>query len=107
MNLNNKVIKVLNPEHGKKVIDFFKNNGVDTRDLLGCSNLYYGVKNIFFNSYWFTDIGGCEIIELPEKENNYAKDIEEEKESIIELTPQDISEGKGVGISPHLIRIKK
>lgn len=71
MNLNNKVIKVLNPEHGKKVIEFFINNGV---------------KKIIFNSYWFTDIGGCEIIEL---------------------TPQDISEGKGVGILPHLIRIKK
>lgn len=29
------------------------------------------------------------------------------KEVIVELTMQDISEGKGVGIAPHLIRIKK
>jgi len=35
----------------------------------------------------------------------YAKEIDE-KEEIVELTLKDISEGKGVGISPHLIRIK-
>ena len=29
------------------------------------------------------------------------------KEEVVELTIQDISEGKGVGIAPHLIRIKK
>lgn len=36
---------------------------------------------------------------------NYAKDIEEE--TIVELTLQDISDGKGVGIPSHLIRIKE
>ena len=30
-----------------------------------------------------------------------------EKETIVELTIKDISEGKGVGIAPHLIRIKE
>lgn len=36
---------------------------------------------------------------------NHAQDIEEEQ--IVELTIQDISEGKGKGVPPHLIRIKK
>ena len=35
----------------------------------------------------------------------YAKDIEEF--NIVELTFKDISEGKGVGIDPSLIRIKE
>ena len=35
----------------------------------------------------------------------YAKDIEEPQ--IVELTFKDISEGKGVGVDPSLIRIKK
>ena len=30
-----------------------------------------------------------------------------EEETIVELTLKDISEGKGVGIAPHLIRIKE
>lgn len=39
---------------------------------------------------------------------SYAKDITEEApEVIVELTMKDISEGKGVGIAPHLIRIKE
>lgn len=35
---------------------------------------------------------------------SYAKDIEK---SIVELTIEDISKGKGIGIPPELIRIKK
>lgn len=37
---------------------------------------------------------------------NYAKDIDEEPQ-IVELTMEDISAGKGVGIKPELLRIKK
>lgn len=37
---------------------------------------------------------------------NYAKDIEE-GDKIVELTFKDISEGKGVGVDPALIRIKE
>ena len=36
---------------------------------------------------------------------NYAKDIVEQE--IVELTLDDISKGKGVGVDPSLIRIKK
>jgi hypothetical protein len=36
----------------------------------------------------------------------YYREIEE-KQEIVELTIQDISEGKGVGVDPKLIRIKK
>ena len=31
-NMNNTVIKVLTPEHGAKVIEFFKSKGIDTYD---------------------------------------------------------------------------
>lgn len=33
--MDNVVIKVLNREHGKKVIQYFKDNGVDTKDYDG------------------------------------------------------------------------
>lgn len=56
---------------------------------------------------------GAETLEEAEVELNvmewrYAIDIPEETpEVIVELTMKDISEGKGVGIAPHLIRIKE
>ena len=69
--MNNKVIKVLDIEHGKKVIKFWKQY-CDTR-VLGGDNVgsYYGVINGRFD-YW--DIDGvknynAEIIELPEDRN--------------------------------------
>ena len=37
---------------------------------------------------------------------HFAKDIEEEPQ-LVELTMKDISEGKGVGVDPKLIRIKE
>lgn len=158
----NKVIKVLTKEHGKKVIDWWKNQGVDTRDLRGeiteendCMCIYYGVIKAVFNNYDYKTVleNNATIITLDEypklmyvrndecdkfvkrvvfmekngkylawayaeslEEANqamgtatwsYAKDIEEEKEQIVELTIEDISNGKGVGIKPELIRIKK
>lgn len=54
-----------------------------------------------------------ETLEDAEKETaviiwKYAKDIEPEPEpQIVELTIEDISAGKGVGVPAHLIRIKK
>jgi hypothetical protein len=39
---------------------------------------------------------------------NQMKEVEDaEKQQIVELTLEDISNGKGVGVPPHLIRIKK
>lgn len=50
-NLQNTFIKVLNREHGKKVIAWFKSQGVDTRSLNGFNTeeegnhyIYYGVR---------------------------------------------------------------
>lgn len=59
---------------------------------------------------YFVAWSGASTIEEAEKVTstcgwNYAKDIEEPH--IIELTIEDISNGKGVGVDPKLIRIKK
>lgn len=161
--MNNTVIKVLNEKHGKKVIQWWKNQGANTQGFTGClteedSNMaiYYGVADNKFTNCTIKDVESLKlkVIELPneypkvmivsnlpfpsnfeykrvvfmEKNNmylawqqvetlkdaetvtllnnwKYAKDIEEEQ--IVELTIQDISDGKGVGIKPDLIRIKK
>ena len=67
--MNNKVIKVLNIEHGKKVIEFFKQY-CDTGGLIG--NIiggYYGIINGEFDMWGGDKIIGAnaEIIELPEE----------------------------------------
>jgi tetrahydromethanopterin S-methyltransferase subunit G len=64
--MDNTVIKVLDKEHGKKVIEFFKAHGVDTGEYAGTViNMYYGVINgIFF--YYNTELPPhVKIIELP------------------------------------------
>ena len=67
--MNNKVIKVLNMEHGKKVIEFWKKY-CDTGELLGTDiGNYYGIINGEFDSWTFNKIleADAEIIELPEE----------------------------------------
>ena len=59
---------------------------------------------------WFIAWHSSDTIEKAEKEFfttpwKYAKDIEEPQ--IVELTFKDISEGRGVGVDPSLIRIKE
>lgn len=162
--MDNTVIKVLNRDHGRKVINFFKSKGVNTGNHQGLrseedgfSDMYYGIIEGIFTNYRLTYVNACnaKIITLPEdnpypkvmlvsnsddkakgkrrvvfmeKNDNYiawawaetledaekrlstcrwsyAWDIEEEE--IVELTIQDISDGKGTGIPPHLIRVKK
>ena len=66
--MNNKVIKVLDVEHGKKVIEFFKqycDTGVLRGDNVGS---YYGFINGRFDFLTFDEVRGynAEIIELPE-----------------------------------------
>jgi len=67
--MNNKVIKVLDIEHGKKVIEFWKQY-CDTGALRGDTiGNYYGVINGRFD-YWDIDEVrkyNAEIIELPEE----------------------------------------
>ena len=67
--MNNKVIKVLDIEHGRKVIEFFKQY-CDTCGLIG--NIiggYYGIINGEFDMWGGDKIvnSNAEIIELPEE----------------------------------------
>ena len=67
--MNNKVIKVLDIEHGKKVIEFFKQY-CDTNGLKGnIINSYYGIINGKFDMWEGDEIvnSNAEIIELPEE----------------------------------------
>lgn len=77
------VIKVLNEEHGKKVIEYFKSKGVDTGgiDVLDTVEnkggfCYYGVLDGDFDNFSHIHIAhyhpNADIIELP-KENEYPK----------------------------------
>ena len=74
--MKNQVIEVLNKEHGKKVIEYWKSKGVDTSDLLGIRTKkagsifrYYGVIDGRFDCYSERQAAenGAEIIELPEE----------------------------------------
>ena len=74
--MNNKVIKVLNEEHGKKVIEFFKQY-CDTGAFIGnCVGEYYGIVDGIFDFWHINKIRESivEIIELPEaKEKTYPR----------------------------------
>jgi len=85
-NLNNTVIKVLNAEHGKKVIQWWKDQGVDTFNFEGDSiDGYYGLVNNKFD-YYFYSPHGSKVIELPDivipEERMYSRG---EVENIIKL----------------------
>lgn len=168
--INNTVIEVLDIEHGKKVIQYFKSQDIDTKRYIGSntkqdgeSHRYYGVIGGHFDNYSETHINKCcpkvSVIQLPpqlprrgdrilvwgnqERQiteaiflayiegavspvmcvsacdeikfkngllfnvTNWKNWKPEHTEQIVELTIEDISNGKGVGIPPHLIRIKK
>ena len=73
MDLNNTVIKVLNKEHGAKVIEFYKKNGYDTKWFYGSNTGYhYGVYNNNFSWYTNSDMERFDfkVIELPEETNS-------------------------------------
>ena len=79
--MKNQVIEVLDKEHGKKVIDYWKSIGVDTMGMCGSftkedseSSCYYGVINDMFDCYTieFVRKHNAEIIELPE-ENSFPR----------------------------------
>ena len=71
-NTENIVIKVLNKEHGKQVIEYFKSQGVDTKGLYGIDvGYYYGVID-----GKFTEVKNLnernedvEVIKLPKEYN--------------------------------------
>ena len=77
MTVNNTVIKCLTPEHGKEIIQWFKSQGVDTREYTGKyyeNNsyyfIYYGVINNHFDNYSIDQVkeANAKIIELPRDE---------------------------------------
>ena len=76
--MKNKVIEVLDREHGRKVIEYWKSKGVDTKCLVGdCTKesligsylRFYGVIDGKFDKYTEEDVSyyNAEIIELPEE----------------------------------------
>lgn len=72
--MKNKVIEVLNEEHGRKVIEYWKSKGVNTMGMFGSltkedgdERRYYGVIDGRFDCYTieFVRKSNAEIIELP------------------------------------------
>ena len=80
--MKNQVIEVLDKEHGKKVIEYWKSKGVDTLSMHGsCTRdrrfdtRYYGVIDGVFGMYTIDDAwnANAEIIELPKEENSFPR----------------------------------
>ena len=161
MKYNNTVIKVKNPEHGAKVVKWWQNQGVNTKNYVGnYDGRYYGIIDNNFVCYTLAQVqsANATIIELPNElpqrgdeilvwntfENNaqtrifvtyieghiypvftVEKGMEEDfknkktfgssmwrnwkpipkediVEELVELTVEDISNGKGVGVKPNM-----
>ena len=80
--MKNQVIEVLDREHGRKVIEYWKSKGVDTCGLLGIRNKkdgdscrYYGVIDNDFHCYSEREVAAnnSEIIELPKEEKTFPR----------------------------------
>ena len=80
--MKNQVIEVLDKEHGKKVIEYWKSKGVDTSGMLGIGTKkdgylwhYYGVIGDKFDNYSIEYVHkyNAEIIELPEEEKSFPR----------------------------------
>ena len=80
--MKNQVIEVIDKEHGKKVIEYWKSKGVDTMGMCGSftkedgeHSCYYGVINDMFDCCTIEDVRKCnaEIIELPKEENSFPR----------------------------------
>ena len=97
--MKNQVIEVLNKEHGKKVIEYWKSRGVNTRGMSGSftredgkEERYYGVIQNNFDCYTidFVRKYKAEIIELPDGFPNEL--TSEQTEKAIDLM------SKGIGL---------
>jgi hypothetical protein len=75
--MKNQVIKVLTKEHGKRVIEWFNSQGVDTGNYTGNISeeegfkcIYFGVINGNFSNYYIENVinNNAEIIKLPEED---------------------------------------
>ena len=79
--MKNQVIEVLNREHGRRVIEYWKSKGVNTSVMMGVRTKkggdlcrYYGVIDGIFDCYSEREAAenNAEIIELPE-ENSFPR----------------------------------
>ena len=108
MDLNNTVIKVLNKEHGAKVIEFYKKNGYNTGEFNGHTiGVHYGVLNNNFSCYTDSDMRRFyfKIIELPEETTSCMVHIiknSEGKPIGWEMCPQTEEEHETVAIIREL-----
>ena len=80
--MKNQVIEVLDSEHGRKVIEYWKSKGGDTLGMSGsqtkkggCLCRYYGVIDGCFDCYSERQAAenNAEIIELPKEENSFPR----------------------------------
>ena len=80
--MKNQVIEVLDREHGRKVIDYWKSKGVDTSVMMGVRTKkggdlcrYYGVIDGCFDCYSERQAAenNAEIIELPKEEKPFPR----------------------------------
>ena len=80
--MKNQVIEVIDQEHGKKVIEYWKAKGANTYGMLGIgtkkggySCRYYGVIDGNFDCYSERQAAenNAEIIELPKEENSFPR----------------------------------
>ena len=80
--MKNQVIEVLNEEHGKKVIEYWESQGVDTMGMFGSltkeegdERRYYGVIDGCFDCYSEREAAenNAEIIELPKEEKPFPR----------------------------------
>jgi len=97
--MDNKVIKVLTPEHGKMVIEWWKLQGISTGVYRGINSeefndvfIYYGVINGLFDHYCFEFVmmRGAEIIELPREILKPENIMSEKKRKITGMQAQSI-----------------
>ena len=80
--MKNQVIEVIDREHWKKVLVYWKSKGIDTSRMLGISTKkggylcrYYGVIDGCFDCYSEREAAenNAEIIELPKEENSFPR----------------------------------
>ena len=80
--MKNQVIEVIDREHGRKVIDYWKSKGINTSVLMGIRTKkagsifrYYGVIDGRFDCYSESQAAenNTEIIELPKEEKTFPR----------------------------------
>lgn len=106
---NNTVIQSKGGEHGKRVIEWWKEQGMDLDTYSGCSiGYYYGLIDSVFG-YWRTLPANITIIELPESNPQDLSCLERKRNLVYDDTNVDTSEQnvdtseQNVDTSPKII----